>query len=860
MLPIQLEIKNFLAYRNPDPLYFEGIQLACLSGVNGAGKSSILDAITWVIWGKARSKSDDDLIHLGEDEMQVMLDFWQEGNRYRILRKRKRGSLGKTGRRGAGASELHLFAHDPDENVYRLLDEGSIRHTQERINLLLSLDYETFVNSAFLKQGAADAFTVKTAAQRKEILREILGLNRWLEYETTVKTRLNETTQQLEFIEQRLAEIDKEVAQEPSLQAALETAQNELVELDKAVDTAQERFNEVAGVDNELSTARSQADAIARAVKSATQNIEDAQKEIKEKQERLTAFYEVIERREDIETGYEQLKEAQEANQSLANMLTDLRGIEKRINELEKSINKEAQALEVEISKCETSLKEAEQQAVDLPNLEGEYNQLQDQIKNWENLEVERDEILAKVSKQREEIENLTGMNAYLKEDMNKLKSRLDMLGETTDPLCPTCGQALTDDHRQEVMEELSTEGKDKGDTYRANLQQIKELGEAIEADEASIKEINEILVDLTPARKELGVITQQIETAQAAVVRFEKLEKDLSALQERLAKRDFAHELQRQLVAEVTAYEKLGYDEEQHEAVRESLNSLAGYQEEAQALKLALDMVNELETNITNTTERVKRWEEELAHQNESAETVAQQIADLEVKKAEMELRREELKRQRSLQRTADEKRSNIQQQLLAIEQQREKAARYKENQDKLREQESVYQQLKLAFSRDGIPAMVIDAAIPEIEDTANRLLHKMTNGRMSVRFETQREKKTGGVAETFDIWISDELGQRDYSLYSGGEAFRVNFAIRVALSQLLARRAGAQLRTLFIDEGFGTQDEEGRARLTEAINAVQEDFDLILAITHIDELRDAFPVRIEIEKHDTGSTIKLR
>ena len=80
---------------------------------------------------------------------------------------------------------------------------------------------------------------------------------------------------------------------------------------------------------------------------------------------------------------------------------------------------------------------------------------------------------------------------------------------------------------------------------------------------------------------------------------------------------------------------------------------------------------------------------------------------------------------------------------------------------------------------------------------------------------------------------------------MYSGGEAFRVNFAIRVALSQLLARRAGAQLRTLFIDEGFGTQDEAGRQRLVEAINSVQDQFDLLLVITHIDDLREAFPCR---------------
>jgi len=133
------------------------------------------------------------------------------------------------------------------------------------------------------------------------------------------------------------------------------------------------------------------------------------------------------------------------------------------------------------------------------------------------------------------------------------------------------------------------------------------------------------------------------------------------------------------------------------------------------------------------------------------------------------------------------------------------------------------------------------------------------MTDGRMHVRLDTQREKRTGGVAETLDILISDELGTRSYETYSGGEAFRVDFAIRVALSQMLARRAGAQLRTLFMDEGFGTQDEMGRQRLVEAITAVQDHFDLLLVITHVEDLRDAFPVQISITKTPDGSRISV-
>jgi exonuclease SbcC len=169
------------------------------------------------------------------------------------------------------------------------------------------------------------------------------------------------------------------------------------------------------------------------------------------------------------------------------------------------------------------------------------------------------------------------------------------------------------------------------------------------------------------------------------------------------------------------------------------------------------------------------------------------------------------------------------------------------------------LYADLAQAFGKKGVQAMLIEMAIPEIEAEANRLLARMTDNRMHVKIETQRETKKGDLVETLDITIGDELGTRNYEMYSGGEAFRINFAIRIALSKLLARRAGAPLPTLIIDEGFGTQDIAGIEKIKEAINSIQDDFEKILVITHMEELRDAFPSRIEVIKTANGSTIEV-
>ncbi len=155
----------------------------------------------------------------------------------------------------------------------------------------------------------------------------------------------------------------------------------------------------------------------------------------------------------------------------------------------------------------------------------------------------------------------------------------------------------------------------------------------------------------------------------------------------------------------------------------------------------------------------------------------------------------------------------------------------------------------------------MLIETVVPRLEEEANILLGRMTDNRMHVKLETQRERRSGkgDPIETLAINVSDELGPRSYEMYSGGEAFRVNLALRIALSKVLAQRMGAPLPTLFIDVGFGTQDAAGRERILDVISAIQADFDKIIVITHLEDLKEMFPVRIEVQKDKDGSTFWL-
>jgi DNA repair protein SbcC/Rad50 len=176
------------------------------------------------------------------------------------------------------------------------------------------------------------------------------------------------------------------------------------------------------------------------------------------------------------------------------------------------------------------------------------------------------------------------------------------------------------------------------------------------------------------------------------------------------------------------------------------------------------------------------------------------------------------------------------------------------------IEKEHQLYAELVEIFGQKGIQAVVIENAIPEIEHAANDLLSQMTEGRMHLKFQTLKSLKSrDALAETLDIFISDEMGTRSYETFSAGEAFRINFAIRLAISRMLARRAGAKLQTLVIDEGFGSQDTQGKSRLVEAINAVAGLYATILVITHVDDLKALFTTRIEVQKYHEGSRIQF-
>jgi exonuclease SbcC len=705
MIPLFLKLTNFMPYREAE-LDFGGIHIGCLTGDNGAGKSSILDAITWAVWGRARSKRDDELVHQGETEMQVEFTFALGENAYRVIRGRK------AGKRGAGVLDFQVTtnphpAPSPDqsgEGTWHTIAEPNINATQKKIIDVLRLDYETFINSAFLLQGHADEFTVKTPTERKKVLADILGLDIWDEYERRARDKVVAIENEIRLIDLRLSEIDQEIDRKPQVEAEVAAAQKAVIDLGDKLREAESKF-----------------------------------------------------------------QQAQQAQRSIGLLDAQLNDLVKRLTQAER-----------ELALVEQELLAAQQKSASDP-LSQELTATQARMAELTQREALRDELRQRRNDLNEEGASLRGQNDRLGPETEPLKARIALLEASTEPLCPTCGQPLTPEHRQKVVGELANEVESRRKLFRDNQTRLKELG------------------------VEVAALDGQLST----------VESELRAL-------PALHRREAELIAAI-------------EAAKEAAKS------------------------IKNLEKRRAEWQKSIeADHHKQAELATQLgvaragLGDFAAIQAEYEQTRTEEARARQVLGAAEQKLAACE---AVIKQREVKLAERKQwSGDK-----GIYEELRLAFGKKGVPAMIIEAAIPEIEDEANALLTRMTGGRMHVRFDTQRETVKGDTVETLDIRIADELGTRPYENYSGGEQFRINFAVRIALSKLLARRAGAQLQTLVIDEGFGALDSTGRDKLVEAINVIQDDFQRILVITHIDELKDAFPVRIDVTKTANGSQIAI-
>ncbi len=469
----------------------------------------------------------------------------------------------------------------------------------------------------------------------------------------------------------------------------------------------------------------------------------------------------------------------------------------------------------------------------------------------------------------------------WLTTQLRALEQKHTLVAEQHNPSCPLCEQNLSAARRRFLTDKFETQEqfithqlnrlssvigklktvliaqhetfenlKKEKESYLQRSATIAELtnqGTALQINSASLHETeNVLLLKQDEAKKSLARATQQRTLLQT---------QDKSYLAQNEIYQETQHNIA-QLEIQVATHEtQKNVVEQTHQQLLRVEQELTAYHEFTTQYTLQESRKQDIEQLILQAKkikQSLKSVEYTLA-QYQSIELRIQQLA-LSQEQYQQVVNAHTQQRELLLQQ-----KGSLENRLATLETQRMQLAEHQKKITLLQDSISDYEQIANATSKDGIQALLIEDSIPEIEQEANDLLARLTNNQAQLCIESLKDLKGGGTKETLDIKISDSAGIRAYELFSGGEAFRIDFALRIAISKLLARRAGTALQTLIIDEGFGSQDDEGLSHIMDAMYAIQEDFQKIIIVSHLPSMKNQFPVHFIVEKKPSGSRVTV-
>lgn len=964
MIPLTLKMRNFLSYRGETPIFdFRVLHIACISGENGAGKSSFLEAIHWALWGKARVDESTELISRGEASMMVELVFEVNNIAYRVTR-----SFSSEKR---GGSKLDLAqASDAALTSWTVLNGSSISETQQKITRdIVGMSYHIFQNSAYLRQGKADAFVQLTSTERREVIAEILEITKYDAYQQEAKRRRDQFNAIIETLRGAISEDERQTLEIPEHQSTLQLQEQHLAKAKayKRYVDALEEYQQIqqylVDLDRQLrernarlaehqQTLQTYTEQLAQrplveaeyakfiAQREAVQHLETLRMQVTPLiKERQSLADQIREARSNAEIKIAQLSAKVDAFDAMRTQHTDLQN---QLNALTDELTASADnattldALLRQLAEQQHQLDTLQrtQQAfttddAELTRLIQRINELETDVANYDEIVVQL-EAATHAQERINELDRLlstyhTQDRGYdkelesLKQNADKLKKRRDTI-QAGEP-CPTCQTVMDDAHLthaystfDQQLDEWRTAYRDVQAQQKAIRAQITEaeaekphLAQRVsqlvtlrkrqstletqkqrldEAREAATQlrarlaqnDAQQIMTRIETTRQQIATLDTQIQQlraqqavrqtkqkqandlrAQLAQIANQTAERDSFAAQRDQLRMDLeTNSIGAEIIAQMAKIDDqinaLAFDEQTLIDANRALAAFGEIQTTYTRLQSVESTSTILKTTIDDINNDIARISEDIQRRQHEQQRVKRLIdADATTfPPADRTMSIQQLQKQAEVAVTSI---SDIVSRLHErLENAKKAELRLEENRQKLHAEEQQRQRfetLSQAFSNRGIQAMLINEyALPSLEHEANRLLARMTDNQLYLSFKTSHVTKQGRAQEVLEIEVSDAVGTRPLEAFSGGESFRISFALRIALSKLLAHRAGHRLETLIIDEGFGTQDAQGRERLVEAINSISDEFRTILVITHVSEVRDMFPTQIHIRR----------
>ncbi len=841
MIPIRLSLKDFLSYSDPDPLDFTTFDVGALTGDNGAGKSALLDAMTFAMFGAARGceggQNQDRLIRDGADETEVDFTFSLGGLEHRVVRRRTRKGKGDLSFLVAGTEGWTNLAGE------------TLRETDARIASVLRMDYRTFTASAFFVQGRSEDFLSRLKPdERKDVFVRLLDLGVYEDLEDAARARSTEAGRRRTEHAARIAALQSAPAEVAALSDELKTTESDTARLNESVDSkAAEVENAQKGVgdlEKKEAVLRSELESFAETERT----LGDVGALFEAKQSQIVDIDKLLTRSEEVRERVEEAASVREQEAQARTQQTKAAELDRRCVVIEQTLVAEEKAIRQRVDQSTARSKQLEKDLETLETVQAQVEGLDESLTKREEIDESQRRNEALLEEARQNGSDADAQLKTIKAQQSDIKDRQTLLA-SGGAQCPVCGEPLDAAHRAQAKKKLQAEASG----LKSQLDSVKE---SLERARKEYKRCIEEGKRIKRAQEEIASIAAQREALLARLERAPVVSEELSVLASQialdvkaLADASFGLELRGEL--ETVRAELAGsYDAAAHAALRSRLEELQPFEELSGKIKQATVQRTLLDEEIGSLATRREELELTLAKRRKQIEGLQDGLGDLPV----LRERRDELSGELEELRRAQTDRSSA---AARLAERLEAASRNAADLETARAAEveaaadhRSYRRLTEAFGRGGIPDLIIDNALPELEEEANQILGALSDYEMSVHFAMRRETKTGKARDTFDVLVHHDGGVRDFAMFSGGEAFRIAFSVRLAMSKLLVRRAGARLETLVVDEGFGTQDPQGRERLVEALNLARREFSKVLVITHLDDLKDLFGSQIRVWK----------
>lgn len=867
MIPLYLRLINFESH-NDTEIDFSVVDAACIQGINGAGKSALIDGILYALTGETSRGRDEWLISLGESDMTVIYDFIQTNLAYRVIRKKTAASRTK--------NIIELYAMQDGVDLYgegvwgTPIATGS--EANEKLLQILCRDFKTLTSSSFLLQGQGEKFLSADPSERHKAIFDILGLDMYGELKKKASAKANTFEGAKKSHSERIAALLEKAGRLAGFEQELKKTSESLSAAKEAISKT-EALLQLKRAD--IATGRERV----KAFEAPPETVKALSNRKAELEARLSkCLVPITADAADEEKADALLNEFSASEAGIRNAVAKAASLEAKIEALS-SIDAEMKSAEersADISKALEAVKaEIIKHKKILDNKEKILKLTEEEKRETERLQFLREsrDVLIK------NIERLnTALNAALQKEaeINRLSADLSKKKAQRGSEIKITQARLSDAHgAAALLKEAPCKGKGEfsacpllknaveaeGQVVLLNKQVEGLLALPAFNEEAEIKSLEKELagVNLPALKEELQGSTQKAD----------KLKEDISLVQKRLEniKTWTMHAPEISISeAELRASEKeLSALEKELQSAGERLKEFAGKKVALGALKAELGIVRIATSKIKSILESagikaeldavlsemdtLKRKEEErvsilrgVSVFEEDERKASSRLTDL--KKTETALISESAKISAEIKGCVDagQEAKTVEAEIAVIDR-----------------DFRIYSLLEEAYAK--IPFYILDNMIGILEDEANRVLELINDTGMRVEIKTEKSNKSGtNIKDSVEIIVSDVEGERPVKVYSGGEKTRIALAITVGLAELSARKAGVKIQTLIIDEPSGL-DEKGLVDFGGCfIKLVKEGmFKKGLLVTHDPILRDIFDQKILIHKENGRSRVEV-